>query len=403
MPMMDGSNINMSLHICVVGADTLLGMAIVTDLLHGSHRSTFKSVTALVSRQESIDDLTCIASSPKPTDSSVSHSTDSFQLKLQVLLLSDIIKFPSNHLALFQSIDGVCIIPPVIPDLIQVCSPIIHLCQMARVNNVVLLTPHHPESVCATFSPRLYEYRKIEHALKESDIAGHCILRYTFLQQYLLCWINKIGQDGILALPITDGMFAPIHITDVVASVVAIYVDRASHRPTMCPLHRASVYTLTGPALLTGTDLAQKFTEFISTSQPDPTPTTDSNHTPSLPSVVSFTSNSHNETKRFLMEKQNAIHNLAVDFDAVIETLDAIRHDADDMKILLNKMLKQIKNNTKSIHMDHDETQEIYLKEQGLVGNGVSSAVKILAGRDPLEIKEFIQECLASGCVAFKS
>ncbi|OAJ40805.1 hypothetical protein BDEG_24505 [Batrachochytrium dendrobatidis JEL423] len=355
----------MSLHICVVGADTLLGMAIVTDLLHGSHRSTFKSVTALVSRQESIDDLTCIASSPKPTDSSVSHSTDSFQLKLQVLLLSDIIKFPSNHLALFQSIDGVCIIPPVIPDLIQVCSPIIHLCQMARVNNVVLLTPHHPESVCATFSPRLTRW-------------------YT-------------------CLAITDGMFAPIHITDVVASVVAIYVDRASHRPTMCPLHRASVYTLTGPALLTGTDLAQKFTEFISTSQPDPTPTTDSNHTPSLPSVVSFTSNSHNETKRFLMEKQNAIHNLAVDFDAVIETLDAIRHDADDMKILLNKMLKQIKNNTKSIHMDHDETQEIYLKEQGLVGNGVSSAVKILAGRDPLEIKEFIQECLASGCVAFKS
>ncbi|KAH6578719.1 hypothetical protein BASA61_000424 [Batrachochytrium salamandrivorans] len=287
----------MRLSICIVGADTLIGSAILTQLLHGPFNLTFKSITALVSNPQNIHQLIHTDSTFPLQPSSLlrsdlqqpdllqeSHSSiDPLRPKIQVLLIKDILDSPDSYIGLFQTLDGVCIIPPVVPDPLAVCQSIFDLCQEARVNNVILLGPIHPESVSVTSSPRLFMYRCIEHALKSSKIQGHCILRYEFIQQYLACWTTQILEHGVLPLPITDGLFAPIHISDIVSTVIAVYVDRSSYGPSMCPLHRSSLLTLTGPELLSGHHIANEFTKWISSETTAATLTTPSKPMSSRP------------------------------------------------------------------------------------------------------------------------
>ncbi|KAJ1343511.1 hypothetical protein BSLG_001953 [Batrachochytrium salamandrivorans] len=402
----------MRLSICIVGADTLIGSAILTQLLHGPFNLTFKSITALVSNPQNIHQLIHTDSTFPLQPSSLlrsdlqqpdllqeSHSSiDPLRPKIQVLLIKDILDSPDSYIGLFQTLDGVCIIPPVVPDPLAVCQSIFDLCQEARVNNVILLGPIHPESVSVTSSPRLFMYRCIEHALKSSKIQGHCILRYEFIQQYLACWTTQILEHGVLPLPITDGLFAPIHISDIVSTVIAVYVDRSSYGPSMCPLHRSSLLTLTGPELLSGHHIANEFTKWISSETTAATLTTPSkpmsSHTRPTGSVA-FQCNSHNEARRYLLEKQLAVDALCVDFDAMVEMLDAIRHEADVRREVAKRRLS-------AGEMCHVIDSESHVGSS----NSVSPAVWVLTGRHPKSLGAHIGEWVHAktpGFLMFKS
>ncbi|KAJ1338973.1 hypothetical protein BSLG_006112 [Batrachochytrium salamandrivorans] len=356
----------MRLSICIVGADTLIGSAILTQLLHGPFNLTFKSITALVSNPQNIHQLIHTDSTFPLQPSSLlrsdlqqpdllqeSHSSiDPLRPKIQVLLIKDILDSPDSYIGLFQTLDGVCIIPPVVPDPLAVCQSIFDLCQEARVNNVILLGPIHPESVSVTSSPRLFMYRCIEHALKSSKIQGHCILRYEFIQQYLACWTTQILEHGVLPLPITDGLFAPIHIS--------------------------------GPELLSGHHIANEFTKWISSETTAATLTTPSkpmsSHTRPTGSVA-FQCNSHNEARRYLLEKQLAVDALCVDFDAMVEMLDAIRHEADVRREVAKRRLS-------AGEMCHVIDSESHVGSS----NSVSPAVWVLTGRHPKSLGAHIGE-----------
>ncbi|KAL2917103.1 hypothetical protein HK105_203167 [Polyrhizophydium stewartii] len=317
-----------NLRICVVGADTLVGAALVDELVHGRFRSSFRAVTALVAdpdpRRTPRPRPRPLSSRETPPAPPAAPGPDPADLpdSLDLLDRLDRFSFPGKNpnvatVAISAAIgavspddvpasphapapapapappsasafDSVCIVPPDSPDRVRVCERIIRLCEAAGVNNVVLVSLAHPDWVSNTVLPRHFEFRRIEFALKASSIAGHCIVRHAFPQQLLAHWIDTAAAKGVLAMPINNGVFAPIHVADIAATVASIFAGKTSYGPHMCPMYRSSMHVLTGPAALSGTDLADMLGQALGRD-------------------VTFTSNSHNEARRHLERRAAAL------------------------------------------------------------------------------------------------
>ncbi|KAI8921732.1 hypothetical protein BC831DRAFT_552894 [Entophlyctis helioformis] len=368
------------LTVCVADADSLIGRAVVAELAQGRLRSSFKSITALSctsplaamapgelppSQPPSPSPYAhaythaythphshahAFAPSPSTHDSFIAPTSappplplplqpDSFSLdpastldNVHRVALADHAD-PHALAHLLAAHDCVCIVPSSIADRLTTTLAIIDACTAAGLNNVVLVSAAHPEWVSASASPRLFEFRQIEHALKASGIAGHCILRPTFLQQYFSYWVRDVVRKGVLAMSIHNGMLAPVHVSDVAKTVAAMVGSRSVHGPHMCPSYRSTVHMLSGPHAMTGHDMADVFAAAIASSAASANtpaiapqtgkPTMTSTMT-TMTAGITFASNSRNEMRR-LLEKSGAP---PADVDLILEMMDAARRDA---------------------------------------------------------------------------
>ncbi|KAJ3184880.1 hypothetical protein HDU85_001561 [Gaertneriomyces sp. JEL0708] len=190
--------------------------------------------------------LNALSSQPRP-------ETRSLAISLATAAQDDTDKLlQSTH------IDTVVLIPPTHADeasLAKTKDFIASCSQSNHVDYIILLSAMMSDAVeskqrNAKLTQFESHYLALERSLRQSRIP-HTILRLAPLQQSLLYLDTGFHthQVATLALPISNGAFAPIHVDDVARALVSILNSHNSP-------HISKTYTLTGPDLLTGVELA---------------------------------------------------------------------------------------------------------------------------------------------------
>ncbi|KNC98051.1 uncharacterized protein SPPG_06465 [Spizellomyces punctatus DAOM BR117] len=142
-------------------------------------------------------------------------------------------------------IDSIFLVPPQTRDAIARVRILLDVAQQHNVAYVVLVSMLGAEDQTGTFAEHFTE---MEHHLQSSRLP-HTILRTSPLQQNFLHLADDFHQPiPTIALPISNGSFAPVHAKDVARAAVALLSNPSRH------LNRT--YTLTGPDLLTGVEIA---------------------------------------------------------------------------------------------------------------------------------------------------
>lgn len=120
----------------------------------------------------------------------------------------------------------------------------------AGVKFVLLLSVLHPDAEGYAWGA---QFHQIERYLHESGIPW-TIVRSNFYSQYLTLFRGPISR-GVLPLPIGNGRFSPIDVTDVAAFARHILRDPSSYR--------YSTYDLTGPKAMSGPEIAESLSRTL--------------------------------------------------------------------------------------------------------------------------------------------
>lgn len=141
--------------------------------------------------------------------------------------------------------DAVYLVLPQTAHAVEKCKLFLDLAKQHGVKFAVFLSVIGAEDLPAELAGR---YLQVEAHLKAIRLP-HTILRIAPLQQHFLYLSPDFHQRiPTIELPFSTGALAPIHAKDV-ASVTAAILDN----PTR---HAGKTYTLTGPDLLTGVEIA---------------------------------------------------------------------------------------------------------------------------------------------------
>ncbi|CAG8550038.1 315_t:CDS:2 [Paraglomus brasilianum] len=117
------------------------------------------------------------------------------------------------------------------------------------VKNLVVLSSYHSHPNSG---------QEIEEYISSKSIAQYTFLRVPFFTHHFDIYKNTIINEKILPLPIgTEGSFAPLDDRDF-AEVVATLLVSPNDNP-----HHQAAYTLTGPRLYTGPELAVRLSVII--------------------------------------------------------------------------------------------------------------------------------------------
>lgn len=98
------------------------------------------------------------------------------------------------------------------------------------------------------------QFWTVEEEVKRLGLKGWCILRSAFYIQNLLLYAQQYAQ-GHVPLPMGGAKFAPVDVHDVGEAAAAVLKD--------CKPHTGKTYTVTGPELLSGKEIAGILTEFM--------------------------------------------------------------------------------------------------------------------------------------------
>ncbi|KAI9145302.1 hypothetical protein BKA69DRAFT_559790 [Paraphysoderma sedebokerense] len=154
----------------------------------------------------------------------------------------------------FKNVQKVLVIPSTGEEKVEHALNYIEAASKAKVQFVVLISVIGAEKRHDLYGRQFME---LEAALARSTLKN-CILRVGFFQQDLLLVKDKL-KEGKLALPIGEGMFAPIHWDDVARSA-ALVLDKGAE------LYDGKTLHLVGPELLNGSQLAEKATKDLKNS-----------------------------------------------------------------------------------------------------------------------------------------
>jgi uncharacterized protein YbjT (DUF2867 family) len=131
----------------------------------------------------------------------------------------------------------------------QLLKDFIDVAENMGVQNLVILSSYysHPNSG-----------HEIEAYLSSKSIIQYTFLRVPFFTHHFDIYKNTIINERVLSLPIgTEGSFAPLDDRDFAEVVATLLVSPNGN------LHNQASYTLTGPRLYTGPELAERLSIII--------------------------------------------------------------------------------------------------------------------------------------------
>jgi uncharacterized protein YbjT (DUF2867 family) len=145
-----------------------------------------------------------------------------------------------------RNVDGVYLLSPTDPDLVQREANVIDVAKKAGVSRIV---KHSSMGAGEVERVRfLRQHAESEHKIRESGIAW-TFLRPTFFMSNLLGFASSIRREGRFYAPAGQATAAFIDPEDIAAAAVAAFTT---------PGHAGEVYELTGPEALTHAQVAER-------------------------------------------------------------------------------------------------------------------------------------------------
>jgi uncharacterized protein YbjT (DUF2867 family) len=150
------------------------------------------------------------------------------------------------HVAL-TGVSRVFMVTPFSDDQVEIGKRIIDAAKQAGVEQIVRLSVVGAEAKPGIQLGRWH--REVEEYLEQSGLAYTLLRPGGFMQNFLHYNGDSIRQEGRLYLPIGEGQVNYIDVRDIAAVAATVLSATGSE-------HYGQAYTLTGPAAVSGTDVA---------------------------------------------------------------------------------------------------------------------------------------------------
>jgi uncharacterized protein YbjT (DUF2867 family) len=151
--------------------------------------------------------------------------------------------------AALRGVESVYLVCSPIPDLVQLESNVIEVCEAAGVQRVVLNSALGAEDYPKSFPSW---HRKVEDKLKATKMA-YCILRpNSFMQNVLAYFAPSIRAQGAFHSSMRNARTSYLDVRD-----IAVVAAKALHGGD----HHRQTYELNGPEALTYTEVAEKISK----------------------------------------------------------------------------------------------------------------------------------------------
>jgi uncharacterized protein YbjT (DUF2867 family) len=152
----------------------------------------------------------------------------------------------------------VVIVPPADGESAQVTIKMMDAAMQANVHTILLMTVARGTAASNELGPRLADMQRMEQHLQSSQ-SSWAIVQNTFLQEDLCIFSRGIQATNQLGLPIGQGKFAPVRMSDVSAYVAHLirHGDWDTGRGSLDADHDHQVHTLTGPESYDGPELVR--------------------------------------------------------------------------------------------------------------------------------------------------
>jgi uncharacterized protein YbjT (DUF2867 family) len=171
-----------------------------------------------------------------------SHITSGVQL-----VEMDFHKPETLHVAL-TGVGRVFMITPFTADQVAISQQFIDIAQQAGVRQIVRLSAAGADAEPGIQLGRWH--REIERYLEQSGLSYTILRPSSFMQNFVEQYCEPIQREGKFYLPLGEGKIAYIDVRDIAAVAASILTADING-------HQGQAYTLTGPAALSGHDVAQ--------------------------------------------------------------------------------------------------------------------------------------------------
>jgi len=159
---------------------------------------------------------------------------------------------PASLAPAMQGVDTVVLITPAAADAAELTKHAIEAAGAAGVRRIVRLSVIRPDDRLPTDNVR-------QHARTEEDLlaapVSHAIVRPHFFMQNLLMSARSIAEEGHLRWGMGDGRLGMIDARDVADALHSVVAEPDAHD--------GAVHTLTGPAAITFTEVAEALQEAL--------------------------------------------------------------------------------------------------------------------------------------------
>jgi hypothetical protein len=158
--------------------------------------------------------------------------------------------------------DTMCLIPPAHEEKYDIVEELVYAAKRANIPNVCFIGSAGCDLAEKKRQPRLREFVDLETLVLSakgdpSTRLAHspCVIRAGFYAENLLVYAPQAQKEGILPIPIgKEHKFAPVALGDV--AQVAAHVLSGYGENGFDDRHRGQLMVVTGPALVTGEELA---------------------------------------------------------------------------------------------------------------------------------------------------
>lgn len=164
---------------------------------------------------------------------------------------------PETLRVALTGVGRVFMITPFTNDQVAIGQQFIDLAKEAGVQQIVRLSAAGAEAEPGIQLGRWH--RAVEQYLEQSGLTYSILRPSSFMQNFVTQHCESIRHEGQFHLPLGEGKIAYIDVRDIAAVAAAILTAEPAQ-------HHGQAYTLTGPAALSGHDVAQALSQ--ATNQP---------------------------------------------------------------------------------------------------------------------------------------
>lgn len=198
----------------------------------------------------------------------------------------------------FKGMDALFIIPPAVHDKVHYGKNYIKSAKDANVPFVVLISIVNADSDQYLWAK---QFHSLESYLKDQFPSVHCIVQSSFYMENFLLFHKQI-KEGFLPLSMGEnGKFSPISVEDVGAVAARILIECKNYKH-----HYRSIYTLTGPTLESGHEMAKSIGS-------------------ALGKEIKFQNVSPNDCKKIITEEGSVSESEA---QAIVDYLECIQNES---------------------------------------------------------------------------
>jgi uncharacterized protein YbjT (DUF2867 family) len=154
---------------------------------------------------------------------------------------------PSTLRVALTGVGRVFMVTPFTEDQVAISKQFIDIAQQAGVQQIVRLSAAGAEAEPGIQLGRWH--REVEQYLEQSGIAYTILRPSSFMQNFVEQYSDSIRHEGKFYLPLGEGKVSYIDIRDIAAVAATILTAEIQQ-------HNGRAYTLTGPAALSGQEVA---------------------------------------------------------------------------------------------------------------------------------------------------